>query len=63
MWNVTGRSESRWEVGELECRMHLTRDASLPIKMKTNENKWLGYSASRACVELIAGLTQWEFEE
>jgi hypothetical protein len=32
--------------------------------MKTNENKWLGYSVSRACVEVIAaGLTQWGFEE
>ena len=60
---MTGRRESRWEVGELECRMHLTRNASLPLKMKTKENKWLGYSASRACVGVVAGLTQWGVEE
>ncbi len=60
---MTGQRESRWEVGELECRMLLTRNASQPIKMKTNENKWLGYSASSACVELISGLTQCGVEE
>jgi hypothetical protein len=31
--------------------------------MKTKENKWLGYSASRACVGVVAGLTQWGVEE
>ena len=39
-----------------DCRMLLTRNATLPLKRKTNENKWLGCSASRACVEVLLAL-------
>ena len=39
-----------------DCRMLLTRNATLPLKRKTNENNWLGCSVSRACMEVLLAL-------